>query len=259
MPRKNEPQPGTIGYRIRQLREDLDLSQEELAKLVNSNKNTISLVESGKQDLYTRQVEEYAKALKTSVYFLITGIHPENTQIAQDLDLTDHSISFLRKVRKDSQLEENGETVFFINEFKYVIDALTHNPRFTCNLFNYLTDSFKNLVVNDYDPIRCKRSNYSVRVKNILNFPYEDMEPIFRLSILDELKTVRDNYRDEAKRINNNIIDYIESISDHSNIESLAEAWQAEEVEDDPPIDINDVYRIAITKALEGENENGND
>lgn len=71
-----------IGNRIRELRIRKGMSQEELAKAVGytseHSRSTINKVEKGKNDITQSRLKEYAKALDTSVAYLLGwGIHDE--------------------------------------------------------------------------------------------------------------------------------------------------------------------------------------
>lgn len=64
-----------IGKRIKLLREELGLSQEELAKLIGytsaSSRSTINKVELGINDVAQSKLSKYAMALNTTVEYLI--------------------------------------------------------------------------------------------------------------------------------------------------------------------------------------------
>lgn len=62
---------GTIGQRIRSRREELDMSQDELAKRTGyRHRSSINKIETGRE-LPMRKVEVFAKALDTSVSYLM--------------------------------------------------------------------------------------------------------------------------------------------------------------------------------------------
>ena len=61
-----------IGKRIKEKREQQGITQEELAfKLGYKNKSTIAKIETGANDIVQSKVVEFAKALNTSVAFLM--------------------------------------------------------------------------------------------------------------------------------------------------------------------------------------------
>lgn len=70
-----------IGKRIKQRREELGLTQEELAtKLGYKNKSTIAKIECGKNDITQSKVVEFANVLGTSIAFLMGWDDREKTK-----------------------------------------------------------------------------------------------------------------------------------------------------------------------------------
>lgn len=63
-----------FGARVRQLRDALDISQEELAKRVGLERTSISNIEIGRQRILLHDVEKFAKAFKIPERSLIKGI-----------------------------------------------------------------------------------------------------------------------------------------------------------------------------------------
>ena len=61
-----------IGKRIREKRESIGMTQEELAaKLGYKNKSSIAKIEIGANDIVQSKVVEFAKALDTTVAYLM--------------------------------------------------------------------------------------------------------------------------------------------------------------------------------------------
>lgn len=211
MPKKNEIRPGTIGHRIRMLREDLDLSLDAFSKLVNSNKNTVSMIESGKQELKVSQLQDFAQALQTSVYYLLTGIHDENMLISQDLGLSDFSILKLReyKAEVDEDTAEQDE-IIVRNKYSIVIDVLLHNPELINSLYSYIVrEDFRTLTAKVFeDPEDGFYDLESFKVKDILRFPFEDLERVYRLKLMDDMKLLRDSFFEERERIHKEDMEY---------------------------------------------------
>lgn len=58
-------------YRIRDLREDKDLTQEQLAKLLNVSQTTYSRYESGNLDIPSQSLVKLAQYYSTSVDYLL--------------------------------------------------------------------------------------------------------------------------------------------------------------------------------------------
>lgn len=63
----------TLGERIRDRREELGLSQEQLGSLVGLQKAQISNIETGKRGTPVERLQEFAQALKMSVSEIIEG------------------------------------------------------------------------------------------------------------------------------------------------------------------------------------------
>lgn len=65
-------------HRIRNLREDKDLNQEQLAKLLNISQITYSYYESGKLDIPTQSLIKLADFYSTSVDYLLNLTDNQN-------------------------------------------------------------------------------------------------------------------------------------------------------------------------------------
>ena len=63
-----------LGKRIRTLREELDISQEELADRAGIHRNYISQIEGGKRNVSFYNVVRIARALRVSPSSLIESI-----------------------------------------------------------------------------------------------------------------------------------------------------------------------------------------
>ena len=62
---------GNIYHRIRALREDHDLTQKEIAKILNMSQTGYSKYETGENDIPTRILIQLAKYYHTSVDYLL--------------------------------------------------------------------------------------------------------------------------------------------------------------------------------------------
>jgi transcriptional regulator with XRE-family HTH domain len=62
-----------MGERIKNKRTHLDLTQEELAESAGTSKQTISMAERGKRELFAGTVIGLSRALNVSADFLLTG------------------------------------------------------------------------------------------------------------------------------------------------------------------------------------------
>ncbi|EGO2718531.1 TPA: helix-turn-helix domain-containing protein [Enterococcus faecalis] len=58
-------------YRIRNLREDADLSQEQLAKILNISQTTYSRYETGVLDIPSQSLIKLAQYYSTSIDYLL--------------------------------------------------------------------------------------------------------------------------------------------------------------------------------------------
>ncbi|AYJ44399.1 MULTISPECIES: helix-turn-helix domain-containing protein [Enterococcus] len=58
-------------YRIRNLREDADLSQEQLAKILNISQTTYSRYETGVLDISSQSLIKLAQYYSTSIDYLL--------------------------------------------------------------------------------------------------------------------------------------------------------------------------------------------
>jgi len=58
-------------YRIRNLREDADLSQEQLAKILNISQTTYSRYETGVLDIPSQSLIKLARHYSTSIDYLL--------------------------------------------------------------------------------------------------------------------------------------------------------------------------------------------
>ena len=79
----------TIGQRIRRRREELGLSQDELAKMMGySGRSSISVVELDKRDISWENVCKYAKVLNCSPSYLMKWQDPideEDLEILEEV------------------------------------------------------------------------------------------------------------------------------------------------------------------------------
>lgn len=79
-------------YRIRDLREDKDLNQEQLAKLLNISQTTYSRYESGKLDIPTQSLIKLADFYSTSIDYLLNLTDQKNLILVINLIICEKSI-----------------------------------------------------------------------------------------------------------------------------------------------------------------------
>lgn len=103
----------TIGQRIKQRREELQMSQEELAHMVGyKSRSSINKIELDIQQLTQRKIKVMAKALKTTENFIL-GVDEEMQKQEQELcDL--FSMCYGKEsyavVQKFLRLDQNDKT-----------------------------------------------------------------------------------------------------------------------------------------------------
>ena len=86
--RDNPPMEETFGERVKRLRQELGLSQAQLANLSQLSPGTIGDIEQGTQQ-GTRKIDLLAKALRSTPEFLRYGrgpAHPSQSNLAPDLE-----------------------------------------------------------------------------------------------------------------------------------------------------------------------------
>jgi len=64
----------TIGQRIRKLREDQGLSQEELAARCKCHRTYVGMVERAEKSISVAALAKFAKCLKTTMSSLLEGL-----------------------------------------------------------------------------------------------------------------------------------------------------------------------------------------
>lgn len=79
-PTLDELEMMAIGNKIRQLREEKGLNQEQLAELAGKSVNTIKNIESGKHEPDLKTLRAMAKALSVKVTSLLDEAHSASTQ-----------------------------------------------------------------------------------------------------------------------------------------------------------------------------------
>ena len=78
-----------IGARIRNKRESLGMTQQELADMVNVTRNTISRYENGETEIGVIMLKNIADALSVTVLWLLFGFDYENDIYNNLLKLTE--------------------------------------------------------------------------------------------------------------------------------------------------------------------------
>lgn len=115
----------SIGQRIRSRREELGLTQTELAKRMGiTSKVSISNVENDKEDLTTTRVKKYADALDCSPAFLMGWTEEADSTISHMKErisglsgsTEDEDNYFFEKARQDRVFMEYARKIFNMRE-----------------------------------------------------------------------------------------------------------------------------------------------
>lgn len=91
----------SIGKRIRELREKSNLTQEELSKKLNIQREKLAKMETGRQDFKTQDIISIADIFNVSCDYILRGVSAENIEINKDLGLSETAISVLKNKSKD--------------------------------------------------------------------------------------------------------------------------------------------------------------
>lgn len=95
-----------VGKRIRTVREEKGMSQEELAKLLSLGRTSITNIERGKQRILLHSLYEIAAVLGTEVKELIpagSDLKSDSIAVAGMDPLTNKEKSWLEKVRQTAK------------------------------------------------------------------------------------------------------------------------------------------------------------
>ena len=68
------------GKRIQQFRQEMNLSQEELAEKLNVSQNTIAKIECGLRRPSIDFLIDLSRFFNTSINYLVFGVHPEDVE-----------------------------------------------------------------------------------------------------------------------------------------------------------------------------------
>lgn len=89
----------TLGEKIRNAREDMDLSQTDVAQLIPMNQSNYSKIERGMQEPSMEQLKRICQILKLDPRYLLGLEHYEYVS-PQDLALLNSIKSIIEKYRK---------------------------------------------------------------------------------------------------------------------------------------------------------------
>lgn len=93
------------GKRIKQLRQEMNLSQEQLAEKLNVSQNMIAKIECGLRRPSADFLIELAEFFETSIHYIVLGTSKEATdkkrQIEEAIEQIDQMMELLQNKRKE--------------------------------------------------------------------------------------------------------------------------------------------------------------
>lgn len=101
-----KPDPKECGKRVKQLRKEKGLSQEELATKFNVSSNLIAKIESGLRPLSIDMVVEYVNFFDTTIDYIILGITEED-EIDKAIRKIDEVIEILLEKKAELLKQKN--------------------------------------------------------------------------------------------------------------------------------------------------------
>lgn len=140
--KSNETDLKSIGERIRQLRENIGLTQSDLAKKLNVKRETVTQWEAGTRDLKTGYIIDLADCLNVSCDEILRGVKSENISTYKDLGLTDTSINNLKEIKKE---EMNANILLEYDKLNDIVRHLT-----TIQVINALKRYFAVRINGDF-------------------------------------------------------------------------------------------------------------
>ena len=103
-----------VGERIRELRRAKNLTQDELAALLNTSRVQINQWETGARELPTSRLIDFASALETSCDYLLRGVPCEQAESFNKTGLDVHSLNALSDVMNLTE-HKKKQTLFVLN------------------------------------------------------------------------------------------------------------------------------------------------
>lgn len=103
-----------VGERIRELRRAKNLTQDELAVLVNSSRVQINQWETGAREMSTSRLVDFASALETSCDYLLRGVPYEQAESFNKTGLDVNSLNALSDVMNLTE-HKKKQVLFVIN------------------------------------------------------------------------------------------------------------------------------------------------
>ena len=95
----------TSGKRIKQLRQEMNLSQEQLAEKLNVSQNMITKIECGLRRPSVNFLIELAEFFETSIHYIVLGTSEEavykKRQIEEVIEQIDQMMELLQNEKKE--------------------------------------------------------------------------------------------------------------------------------------------------------------
>lgn len=89
----------TMGERIKKLRKEKKLNQEDLRKVLDVSQRTMSMIENNESDLSVKDIEKLSIFFNVSINYLIKGKEEEST-------ISETEQEIIQLVRKDIDIKE---------------------------------------------------------------------------------------------------------------------------------------------------------
>ena len=255
---------GFVERQVKKLREQKGLTQYALGKLVGTSQTQINRYETERGHILAEDLPAFAKALNTTICYLVTGTDDDNYAVADDLDLTNDSIIGLRlQARVVKEKRESEDDIIIRNMYRVVIDVLIHNPLFVNHLYQYLRKDFKSMLIKD-DVDDSIAENVEVFPEQLIDIPLKDFESLYRLQLQDDMIAIRNSFTPVRERMNEEDRVFKEKRRQEEK-RYYQELQDEQESDPDDKLSDEEYYQknIAdlISRALqqEGEKENGND
>ena len=147
-----------IGARIKQLREQEQMTQAQLAEKMNTSREAINLWERGARDMKTGTICALAKIFNVSCDYLLTGTSAENITLAKDLGLTNNAIEILRLLNSEIQYPYRR---IELESFNFIIE---HCNSVTRSIYEYLTTDFRHSYTLRTKPSSVLKDNGKILV-----------------------------------------------------------------------------------------------
>ena len=120
----------TIGERIRALREEKGLTQQQLAKALYTSRVNVNYWENDERNIKSDIIIALAEFFDVSCDYLLTGISSKNIGIYREFGLDDDAVNNIKTVEKHFK----GLTNKFIksNNFIFLMNSIREHIKYQC-------------------------------------------------------------------------------------------------------------------------------